>query len=85
MAVVSNSCRPAKHLLLDVELGVGYAIRRLIAERAVSARDGVRVAAELVEKYGYFSGRAYTIADQERGFCVPNSDRSCLRSEKSGR
>ena len=68
VAVVSNSCRPAKTPVIDVELGVGYAIRRLIAERAVSARDGVRVAAELVEKYGYFSGRAYTIADKDEAF-----------------
>ena len=68
VAVVSNSCRPAKTPVVDVELGVGYAIRRLVAERATSARDGVRVAAELVEKYGYFSGRSYTIADKDEAF-----------------
>ncbi len=39
-------------------------IRRLIAERAVSARDGVNLAIDLVKKYGYFQeGRTYTIAD----------------------
>lgn len=36
----------------------------LIAERAVSARDGVNLAIGLVKKYGYFQeGRTYTIAD----------------------
>ncbi len=45
--------------------GVGYAVRRLIAERANSAREGVQIAVDLVTRYGYRdSGRIYTIADK---------------------
>jgi dipeptidase len=48
-------------------------LRRLVAERARSAREGVRIAGELVERFGYIaSGRTYIIADPEEGwlFCV---------------
>lgn len=48
------------------EGGVGYGIRRLVAERAKNARDGVDIAIKLVETYGYrASGRVYTIADSQ--------------------
>lgn len=44
--------------------GIGYGIRRLIAERAHSAKEGVQIAIELLKEYGYFhDGRTYTIAD----------------------
>ena len=44
--------------------GIGYGIRRLIAERAHSAREGVEIATKLLKEYGYFhDGRTYTIAD----------------------
>ncbi len=51
--------------------GVGYGIRRLIAERATSARDGVKIAIDLVTKYGYrHQGRTYTIADSKEAWQV---------------
>lgn len=44
--------------------GIGYGIRRLVAERAHSAREGVEIATKLLAEYGYFhDGRTYTIAD----------------------
>ncbi len=44
--------------------GIGYGIRRLVAERAHSAREGVEIATKLLKEYGYFhDGRTYTIAD----------------------
>lgn len=53
------------------EGGVGYGIRRLIAERATSARDAVRVAADLVTRYGYrASGRIYTVADKDEAWQI---------------
>ena len=60
-AVVSSE---SKERLVDG--GVGYAVRRLIAERANSARDGVKIAIDLVTRYGYRDiGRIYTIADKD--------------------
>ncbi len=44
--------------------GIGYGIRRLVAERAHSAREGVEIAINLLKEFGYFhEGRTYTIAD----------------------
>ena len=35
--------------------GIGYGIRRLMAERATSARHAIEIATELLGKYGYNS------------------------------
>lgn len=44
--------------------GIGYGIRRIVAERAHSAREAVEIATKLLEEYGYFhDGRTYTFAD----------------------
>ncbi|MBN2182891.1 MAG: C69 family dipeptidase [Sedimentisphaerales bacterium] len=55
--------------------GIGYMLRRLIAERARTAREGVLFAGSLVERFGYIdSGRTYIICDPDEGwlFCVVN-------------
>ena len=44
--------------------GIGYGIRRLVAERAHSAREAVDIATKLLAEFGYFhDGRTYTFAD----------------------
>lgn len=70
VAVVSDSCWPSKEQKGDlVEGGIGYALRRIIAERARTAREGVDIAAALVDRYGYAdSGRTYIIADKNEGW-----------------
>ena len=51
--------------------GIGYGIRRLIAERATSARHAVDIAIDLLTTYGYFSeGRTYTIADSKEAWQI---------------
>lgn len=75
VAVASNACRPSKDRLgSDKDNkeagGMGYALRRLIAERAKTAREGVEVAAALVEEFGYFSSRSYQIADKDEAWIV---------------
>jgi membrane dipeptidase len=50
-------------------------LRRLVAERAKTARQGVLLAGRLVERFGYIdSGRTYIICDPDEGwlFCVVN-------------
>jgi dipeptidase len=50
-------------------------LRRLVAQRAKTAREGVRLAGQLVERFGYIdSGRTYIICDPDEGwlFCVVN-------------
>lgn len=72
VAVASDSCASSKVDLSLAELvdnGMGYAIRKIIGERARTAREGVELLAWLVEKYGYFaSGRSYQICDKNEGW-----------------
>lgn len=67
--ITSNSC-PSKEQFGEItDGGIGYELRKLIAERALSARIGVELAGQLVEKWGYNgSGRTYTIADKNEAW-----------------
>lgn len=56
---------------LLTEGGVKFNLRRMVGERATSARDGVRILCETVEKYGYApSARIYTVADKDEAWLV---------------
>jgi dipeptidase len=75
VTVASDNCpsREDKPELTDG--GIGYMLRRLVTERARTAREGVLLAGSLVERFGYIdSGRTYIIADPNEGwlFCVVN-------------
>jgi dipeptidase len=75
VTVASDNCpsREDKPQLTDG--GIGYMLRRLVAERAKTAREGVLLAGSLVERFGYIdSGRTYIIADPNEGWlcCVVN-------------
>ena len=64
VVIVSDQCISREDNPELTNGGIGYWLRRLVAERAMSARNGVEIAGELIEKYGYHSsGRTYTIAD----------------------
>ena len=48
-----------------------YELRRIVAEYARNAREGVKILGKLVETYGYnSSGRTYCIADANEGWLV---------------
>lgn len=73
--IVSNSGGRSTERMDDPTLltegGVQFNLRRVVGERATSARDGVRLFGELVEKYGYApSARIYTVADQDEAWLV---------------
>jgi dipeptidase len=65
LAIVSNTCGKSKEDAPDLtEGGIGWGLRRIVAERASSADEAVKLAAELVMKYGYRgAGRSYVFAD----------------------
>jgi len=69
--VTSDSC-PSRVTEEDLtDGGIGYMLRRLMAEKAKSAREAVRIAGELVEKFGYrASGRTYSIADKNEAWML---------------
>ncbi len=75
VTVASDNCPSREDKPELTEGGIGYMLRRLVAERAKTAREGVLLAGKLVERFGYIdSGRTYIIADPDEGwlFCVVN-------------
>lgn len=51
--------------------GIGYMLRRLVAQRARSAREGMELMGRLVERFGYVdSGRTYAVADPHEAWVV---------------
>jgi len=71
VVLVSNSC-PSREKEADlVEGGIGYLLRRLVAEQATSARDAVKLAGALIAKHGYSgSGRTYSFADRKEAWML---------------
>lgn len=72
VAVASDNCGTSQHGNSGGTInegGIGYGLRTIIAQRAKTAREGVLIAAELLETYGYLaSGRAYAIVDRNEGW-----------------
>ena len=71
VAVASDECPSREDTAELTEGGIGFSLRRLVAERARTAREGVRIAGELISRYGYNSpGRTYIIADANEGWLL---------------
>jgi len=73
VSVASDNCPSREDRGEITDGGIGYMLRRLVAERAKTAREGVLLAGSLVERFGYIdSGRTYIICDPDEGwlFCV---------------
>lgn len=73
--IVSDSCADSKEDTADPsrlgEGGVGFNLRRIMAERASTAREAVEIAASLLDRCGYVSsGRAYTAADANEAWLL---------------
>lgn len=75
VGVASDNCPSREDEPEITDGGIGFKLRRLVAQRARTAREGVLLAGQLVERFGYVdSGRTYVICDAEEGwlFCVVN-------------
>jgi dipeptidase len=71
VALTSDACLSREDKGELSEGGIGFSLRRLVAERARTAREGVRIAGELISRFGYnSSGRAYIIADPGEGWIL---------------
>jgi len=78
VTVTSDNCPSREDRAELSEGGIGWMLRRLVAQRARTAREGVLLAGRLVERFGYIaSGRTYIIADPDEGwlFCVVQGKR----------
>jgi dipeptidase len=65
VAIASDACGSRESRPYNLTNGgIAYWLRRLVAERAKTAREGVQIIGKAVEEYGYASsGRTYIIAD----------------------
>ncbi|MBE0664247.1 MAG: C69 family dipeptidase, partial [Candidatus Aminicenantes bacterium] len=69
--MTSNACLSREDKPELFSGGIGFNLRRLVAERAHTAREGVRIAGELISQHGYnSSGRTYIIADAREGWLL---------------
>jgi len=71
VAIASDSS-PSKEDRPELkEGGIGRCLRKIVAERARTARDGVRIIGQLVEYYGYaHPGRTYMVGDPSEAWVV---------------
>ncbi|MGE5294059.1 MAG: C69 family dipeptidase, partial [Solirubrobacterales bacterium] len=75
VTVCSDNCPSREDKAELTDGGIGWDLRRLVALQAKTAREGVFLAGELVERFGYVdSGRTSVIADPTEGwlFCAVN-------------
>ena len=75
VAIASDGCPSREDRPELTDGGIGFKLRRLVAQRARTAREGVQIAGKLVERFGYVaSGRTYVICDPHEGwlFCAVN-------------
>ena len=71
VAIASDNCRSREDKPELTDGGVFYEVRATVAEKAHTAREGMHIIGELIEKYGYAdSGRSYMIADASEGWVV---------------
>lgn len=71
VAVASDACPSREDRGELTQGGIGFWLRRIVAERATSAREGVEIAGKLLDTYGYASsGRTLIICDSEEGWVL---------------
>lgn len=71
VAVGSDGCPSREETPELTDGGILFWLRRLVAERATTAREGVKLAGGLIDRFGYnSSGRSYVIADQDEAWVL---------------
>jgi dipeptidase len=80
VAIVSDGCPDRAEDMQKLEAqgqlvkgGIGYMLRRLVAERAKTAREGVQIAGKLIDQVGYPSSRTLVIADSKEAWLLSMS------------
>ncbi len=64
IVITSNSCPSREKEPELVNGGIGYFLRRIMAERGKTAKSAIKVAGKIIEQVGYSgSGRTYSVAD----------------------
>ncbi len=74
VCVASNACGSKIEHPEVTDGGIGYMLRRIVAQRAKTARQGVKIAGHLLDKFGYAAGpgngRTLVIADKNEAWLL---------------
>ncbi len=71
VCIGSDACSSREKEGVLTDGGIGYSLRRIMAERSKTAREAVEIGGELVSNYGYTSsGRTYCIADPNEAWML---------------
>ncbi|MFN5423090.1 MAG: dipeptidase [bacterium] len=71
VAIGSDGCPSREDKPVLENGGIVFWLRRLVAERATTAREGVKLAGKIIEEIGYASsGRSYIIADPNEAWVL---------------
>jgi len=71
VTIASNACRSREDKAELEGGGIGYWLRRIMAQRAKSAREAVEIAGSIIEDVGYASsGRSYCVADPNEAWIL---------------
>ncbi len=71
VTISSDACRSKEDSPDLIDGGIGYFLRRIMAERAKSAKEAVKIAGSIVDSIGYASsGRTYCIADPNEAWMM---------------
>jgi len=73
VCIASDNCPSREDQAEITDGGISYMLRKLVAQRAQTAREGVLIAGNLIERFGYTApGRTYIICDPNEGwfFCA---------------
>lgn len=71
VTIASDACQSKEDSPDLINGGIGYYLRRIMAERAKSAKEAVKIAGAIVDSIGYASsGRTYCIADPNEAWMI---------------
>ncbi len=74
VTLASNACGSKINDAEVTDGGIGYMLRRVVAQRAKTAREGVIIAGQLLDRFGYAShgstGRTLVIADKKEAWLL---------------
>jgi len=74
VTLASNACGSRVTDPETTDGGIGYMLRRIVAQRAKTAREGVLIAGKLLDKFGYAvgpkGGRTLVIADKNEAWLL---------------
>ena len=71
VTITSNECSSKETEGELINGGIGYYLRRIMVERAKSAKEAIKIAGEIIDSIGYlYSGRSYCIADPDQAWIM---------------